>query len=190
MRKSLFLASILFVICCGFLAAQTDEQRFLFDRAKKALLPENFPKIKAKDKQQTAPPRPFFVDQVDFLLKRKAGIGYVEDRIIEYRQSDDSEVRYGYWFAALARYKESVVPEDMPNRMVPEILAILETVKGESANPHERFSYNPKNIEYYRQFGVRGKVFLPTLEWLRDHVEGDEYVRAAISTIAKIKAAK
>lgn len=144
---------------------QTEEQKRLMMKYKKAMLDVDEKTDRIGNSAYLA---------VSYLVKRRAGIPFVEDRIIAYRKQNLMNV----WRGALDIYAGTVAVEDIPDRIIPELVERLDRVKKEEAY---------QLIEQAADFGPRGKAFVPILEWIRDNARSEQVARTAGNAILRIK---
>ena len=166
MKKIAALAMIIVASSVGG-QEQTEEQKFLMERHKKVMM-------------EPANNRESFVESVEYLLRRRAGVPFVEDRIIAYRTD---KTKLLFWSAALDKYRYQIVIEDMPDRMIPELAYQFSELKFSPFNT----SIMIRRIQWIAEFGPRGKAFLPPLESIRDNSKDTKAAIAAKDAIAKIQ---
>ena len=157
---------------------QTEDQKRLMDRHKKTMLvlgekadeiETNLPGFKTLSPSEVTE----LGNSAVYLLKCRAGIPFVEDRLIDLRKRKMT----GNWTSILRIYSTVVAVEDIPDKMIPEFVALLERDKNAKT----------PNMYYASEFGTRGKAFLPVLEWIRDNSLNEETIRSVKYVITLIK---
>lgn len=165
--KAVFFLGMLHLCAdCVHSQQQTDEQKQAMDRRKKVLL-----NVLVEKQKLNEPIYNMIAEPLIYLLRRQKGIPFVEDRIIEYRKKDKMEA----WEVALDHYCKAIPPEDIPDRIVAELLV------------QAKQKPNAVNMYLIGEFGPRAKAFVPVLESIRDKSMDDAIIRLANDTIRRIK---
>lgn len=162
--KQLSFFAILMAVPIAF-AQQTEDQKRIMARHKKVMI-----EVDEKAFNQTT-----LLGSATYLLKRRAGISFVEDQIIAYRKAGKMLI----WERTLSYYEETIPIEEMHDKMIGEFVFRLE----------QRKKYPLTNKVVYRagEFGLRGLAFLPVLEKIRDEVSSEASIRAVREAIRSIK---
>lgn len=170
-------AAIAVVICCAGLAAQeqTEKQKLLMQQAKDRLIAKNGKNISSIDPLSA-----------EYLLKRKAGVKYVEDVLVAWNppmfKLKGTETAEQMAFRSLLTYYEQHIPPDeTPDRMIPVFVRRMELPRGVTI----------VEVKATAEFGSRAKQFLPALMKMQERKNLDtQTTEALFDAIAAIKSLK
>lgn len=170
------IAVFFFFVCLtSHLRSQTDDEKFLLERAKKTVLATS-------SKNLTIHMFANLNNASLLLLEDKNGKAWLEDRIVEFGNAKN-DARWAvcisvYWVDCMKRFK--AIPakaEDVPDKMIPQFVNHMSKTR---LSVHE--------LEFIGNFEKRGVPFIPLLEKIRDTDKNDAFALAAHKAIITINA--